>query len=103
MSRYHPSPFSILIRTLLASVGGFALAFSFCAGAAIGLGTLFGMSRAEAVVLTAMLAFLMWMLAVLVAYAAVSTWRAAAWVLGGTAFFGALAWGLGPLPAPGIV
>lgn len=102
MSRYHLSLPSLLLRTVLASVGGFALAFSFCAGGAILLGLVFGMSRAEAFVLTTMLAFLVWMMAVLVAYAAQSNRRAAAWVIGGTAVFGALAWWLGPLSAPGL-
>jgi hypothetical protein len=101
MSRYHLSLSSLLVRTALASAGGFALAFTFCAGAAVLLGRAFDMARGEAVVLTAMLAFLMWMMAVLVAYAATSTWRAVAWILGGIALFGALAWGLGPLPLPG--
>ena len=101
MSRYHLSLPSLLFRTVLASAGGFALAFSFCAGAAILFGLAFGMARAEAIVLTAMLAFLVWMMAVLIAYAARSNLRAAAWVLGGTALFGCLAWWLGPLSASG--
>lgn len=102
MSRYHLSLPSLLFRTALASVGGFALAFSFCAGGAILLGLVFGMTRGEAMVLTAMPAFLVWMMAALIAYAAQSNRRAATWVLGGTAFFGALAWWLGPLSAPGV-
>lgn len=102
MSRYHLSLSSLLFRTALASVGGFVLASSFCAGAAVLLGLAFGMVRGEAMVLAAMFAFLMWMMAVLIAYAARSNRRAAAWVLGGTVFFGALAWWLGPLPVPGV-
>lgn len=102
MSRYHLSLSSLLFRTVLASVGGFALAFSFCAGAAVLLGVAFGMTRGEAMVLTAMFAFLVWMMAVLIAYAARSNRRAAAWVLGGTVLFGALAWWLGPLSASGV-
>lgn len=102
MSRYHLNLPSLLFRTALASVGGFALAFSFSAGAAILFGLAFGLARGEAMVLTAMLALLVWMMAVLVAYAARSNRRAAAWVLGGSALFGALAWWLGPLSAPGV-
>lgn len=102
MSRYQLSLPALLVRTLLASAGGYALAWSFCAGGAILCAHLFGMSRGDAVVMMAMLAFLMWMMAVLVAFAASSAWRAAAWVLGGIGLFAAVAWGLGPLPAPGL-
>lgn len=101
MSRYHLSLPALLWRTLLASVGGFALAFSFCAGMAVLLGVLFGMARGEAMVLTAMVAFLVWMMAALIAYAAQSTRSATAWVLGGVVLFSALVWWLGPLPASG--
>lgn len=103
MSHYRLSRLEICVRTLLASVGGYALALSFCAGTAALCNALFDMPRAEAFVLAAMLAFLVWMLAGMLAYAAATGWRAAAWILGGTLLFGGLAWLLSPLPAPGSV
>lgn len=103
MSRYHLSTGAVITRTLLASVGGYALSLSFTLGCAAILSRGFGMARGEAVVLAAMLAFLAWMLAVLVAYAAATSWRAAGWVLGSAALFALLGWSMGPLPAPGGV
>ena len=103
MSRYHLSTGAVITRTLLASAGGYALALGFTLGGTAILSRGFGMVRGEAVVLTAMLAFLVWMLAVLVAYAANTTWRAVGWILGSAALLALLGWSLGPLPAPGGV
>lgn len=103
MKPYSFSRRTLIGRTLLASFGGYSLAVSFSAGAASVLACLFGMLRGEAFVLTAMLAFLVWVLAVLTAYAAATAWRAAVWILGGAALWTALAWLLGPLPAPGAL
>ncbi|MDE2598759.1 MAG: iron transporter [Rhodocyclaceae bacterium] len=101
MSPYHLATGAVVVRTLLASVGGYALALSFTVGGSIVVARSFGMARSEAIVLAAMLAFLVWMLAVLIAFAATTTWRAAVWILGSAASFALLGWGLGPLQAPG--
>jgi len=103
MSRYQLSKGAVISRTLLASVGGYALSLSFVAGGAALLARGFGMARGEAFMLAAMLAFLVWMLAVLVAYAAATSWRALGWILGSTVAWAVLAWWLGPVPGPGGV
>jgi hypothetical protein len=103
MHRYTLSTAAVISRTLLASIGGYLLALSFSAGATAVLTRGFGMVRGEAFVLAAMLAFLVWMLAVLTAYAAATSWRAAAWIIGGAMCCAALGWLLGPLPAPGAL
>lgn len=103
MNRYHLSTGAVITRTLLASVGGYALSLSFVAGGAAVLTRGLGMTRGEAFMVATMLGFLVWMLAVLVAYAAATNRRALAWILGSTAFWGLLGWALSPLPAPGSV
>jgi hypothetical protein len=50
------------------------------------------MPRADAVVASGMLAFLVWLVSVLVAFGAASVQRAAVWVLGGSAGFALLGW-----------
>lgn len=101
MSRYQLSTGAIVTRTLLASLGGYVLALSFASGGAVVLTRAFGMLRGEAFVLSAMLAFLVWMLAVLVAYAAATSWRAVAWILGSAVLLAGLTWWLGPLTTVG--
>ena len=83
---------SALARTLIGTLGGFVTAQSFMAGAAAALIATNWMPRADAVVASGMLAFLVWVMAVLVAFGADSAQRAAAWVLGGGAGFALLGW-----------
>ena len=92
MSKFGYSGRTALARTLIGAVGGYALAISFmAAGSGILLAT-GAMARADAVVSTGMLAFLVWTIALLVAFGATTTGRAAAWVLGGALVFGLLGW-----------
>ncbi len=100
MSAYTLSPGSTWARWLLAILGGYLLALGFSIVGAIALTRLFDMPRAEAFITTSMLAYLIWMLAILVAFAARTTWRACAWILGPSLVFGLMAWALTPLPAP---
>lgn len=83
---------SALMRATIGTAGGFAAALLFMAGGAAALIGAGAMARADAVVLTGMLAFLVWMAALLVAFGAASARRAAAWVLGGAAGFALLGW-----------
>jgi len=92
MSKARFSWQSALSRALIGALGGFVLAMAFVIGAA-GLLTVSGLlTRADAVVAAGMLAFLAWTIAVLVAFAAASARRAAAWVLGSATGFALLGW-----------
>ena len=82
-----------LTRAMIGLLGGLILALAFTTGTSAVLVALHWMTRADAVVMTGMLAFLVWTVAVLVAFGAGSLRRAAGWVLGGCAVFAAL--GLG--------
>lgn len=79
-----------LTRALIGILGGLALAIAFMAGSSALLAALQWMTRADAVVTTGMLAFLVWTAAVLVSFGAESIRRAAGWVLGGSAVFALL-------------
>lgn len=82
-----------LARAAIGALGGYALAISFmAAGSGVLLAT-GAMRRADAVVSTGMLAFLVWTIALLVAFGAATVRRAAAWVLGGALGFALLGWG----------
>lgn len=85
---------SALTRAAIGSIGGFALALSFMAGATATLVAMRWTTRADAVVMSGMLAFVLWAVAVLVAFAAASVRRAAMWVLGSGAGFALLGWSL---------
>lgn len=92
MSKFGMSGRAALARALIGVLGGYALAISFMgAGSGILLATGW-MRRADAVVATGMLAFLVWTIALLVAFGAATVRRAAAWVLGGAIGFALLGW-----------
>lgn len=93
MSKFGFSGRAALARALIGALGGYALAISFIAGGSGVLVATGAMRRADAVVSTGMLGFLLWMTAVLVAFGAATTRRAAAWVLGGSAVFALVGWG----------
>ena len=80
-------------RAVIGLLGGLVLALSFMAGTSGFLAALRWMSRADAVVITGMLAFLVWTSAVLVSFGARSVKRAAGWVIGGSAAFSLLGYG----------
>jgi hypothetical protein len=84
---------SAMSRALIGVFGGLALALSFMVGTGSTLAALRWMTRADAVVTTGMLAFLVWTVAVLVSFGAESVKRAAGWVLGGSAAFALLGFG----------
>lgn len=93
MSKFSMSGQAALARAVIGAVGGYALAISFMAA---GSGVLLAtgvMRRADAVVSTGMLAFLVWTIALLVAYGAATVRRAAAWVLGSALGLALLGWG----------
>lgn len=100
MSRYHLSRSAVITRTLLASAGGYLVSLCFVVGCTALLSRGLSMARGEAFMVSTMLAFLVWMLAVLVAYAAVTTKKALAWILGSAALLAAIGWALAPLSAP---
>lgn len=81
-----------IARGLIGAGGGFACSLSFMMGLAAFLAMTGVMTRGDAVVTSAMLSFLVWMSAVLVAFGAASLARACYWVLGSTLLFLALAW-----------
>lgn len=80
------------MRALIGALGGFVLASAFMAGVTSMLVAAGWSTRADAVVSTGMLAFLLWAFAVLVAFGAGSVQRAAAWVLSLAAAFALSAW-----------
>lgn len=84
---------SALTRAIIGTLGGFVTALSFMVGTAAAIIATNWMPRADAVVASGMLAFLVWVTAVLVAFGAESTQRAAAWILGGGTGFALLGWG----------
>ena len=93
MSKFGFSGRAALARALIGTLGGYVLAISFMAA---GSGLLLAagwMRRADAVVGTGMLAFVVWVIALLVAFGAATVSRAAAWVLGGAIAFALLGWG----------
>jgi len=92
MSKFSMSGRAALARALIGAVGGYALAISFmAAGSGVLLAT-GAMRRADAVVSTGMLAFLVWTIALLAAFGAATIRRAAAWVLGGALGLALLGW-----------
>ncbi|HZW12588.1 MAG TPA: hypothetical protein VFF81_05270 [Noviherbaspirillum sp.] len=92
MSQPRFSLSSALMRAAIGSIGGFALALSFMAGTTASLVAMRWATRADAVVMSGMLAFVLWAAAVLFAFAAASVRRAALWVLGSGAGFALLGW-----------
>ncbi len=80
------------MRSLIGVIGGFLLAQSFMAGSAAAIAAAGWMPRVDATITAGMLAFLVWMAAILAAFSAASAWRAAAWGLGSAVAFGLLAW-----------
>lgn len=100
MSRYHLGRGAVIGRTLIAVVGGYALALAGSVGIAVLLCRLAGVDRADAFVGAAMLAFLLWAVAAIVAFAARSTWRALGWVLGTAVLLALIGWSGAPLPPP---
>lgn len=83
---------SALARTLIGALGGFAAALAFTFGATSMLVAANAMSRPDATITAGMLAFVVWMIAVLAAFAVRSAARAASWVLGGGAGVALLGW-----------
>lgn len=84
---------SALTRALIGMLGGFVLAISFMVAAAGALASAGWLTRADAVITAGMLAFLVWAIAVLVAFGAASVPRAMTWVLGSAAGFALFGWG----------
>lgn len=80
------------MRAAIGAIGGFALALSFMAGMTASLVALRWATRTDAVVMSGMLAFVLWAAAVLIAFAATSVQRAALWILGSGAGFALLGW-----------
>ena len=93
MSKFGFSGRSAVARALIGVVGGYALAICFVAAGSGWLLAAGWMRRADAVVSTGMLAFLVWTIALVVAFGAATVRRAAAWVLGGAAGLALLGWG----------
>lgn len=93
MSKFGFSGRAALARALIGTLGGYVLAISFMAAGSGVLMATGWMRRADAVVSTGMAAFLIWMLALLVAFGAATVSRAAAWVLGAAAGLALLGWG----------
>lgn len=92
MSKFSMSRQAALARAMIGALGGYVLAISFmAAGSGVLLAT-GAMRRADAVVSTGMLAFLVWTIALLVAFGAATVKRAAAWVLGGALGLALLGW-----------
>lgn len=92
MSKPGLSGWAALARAFIGVLGGYVLAISFMtAGSGVLLATGW-MSRADAVVSTGMLSFLVWMLGLLVAFGAATLRRAAAWVLGGALGLALFGW-----------
>ncbi len=77
-------------RALAAVLAGYAFAYAFAAFASLAL----PLARAEAVVTASMLSFVVYLIAVVWAFAARSAARAWAALLAGSALFGAAALGL---------
>jgi hypothetical protein len=92
MSKARFSPQAALSRALIGTLGGFIAAFTFMVGLAALLFALRLLSRADAAVTAGMLAFLVWAAALLVAFGAATTQRAAAWIGGSSVAFSALGW-----------
>jgi hypothetical protein len=90
MTRRTPSIPEGLSRGLAAVLAGYALAYAFTAFASLAL----PMPRAEAVVTGSMLSFVVYLIAVVWAFAARSAVRAWAGLLAGSALFGAATLGL---------
>lgn len=92
MSKFGFSGRAALARALIGTLGGYVLAIaSMAAGSGILLAS--GMvRRADAVVGAGMLSFLVWTVALLVAFGAATTARAAAWVLGAALGFALVGW-----------
>lgn len=82
------------MRAAIGSIGGFALALSFMAGTTASLVAMRWATRADAVVMSGMLAFVLWAAAVLFSFAAASLRRAALWVLGSATGFALLGWAM---------
>ncbi|UOD29681.1 iron transporter [Massilia violaceinigra] len=92
MSKFGFSGRAALARALIGALGGYVLAISFMSA---GSGVLLAsgiMRRADALASTGMLAFLVWTSALLVAFGAATTARAAAWVLGAALGFALVGW-----------
>ncbi len=75
----------LLIRSVLGFGGGYLLALCFTIAVGVLLAQFAGVPRADAAVLAGMLSFLVWTMALLVAFAASSTARATAWIVGSIA------------------
>jgi hypothetical protein len=83
---------SAIARALMGVFGGFVLALCFMVGTASGLVAAGWMSRADASITAGMLAFVVWVGAVLGAFAADSVRCAAKWGCGCAAGFAFLGW-----------
>ncbi|MGH8808265.1 MAG: hypothetical protein ACREX0_10340 [Noviherbaspirillum sp.] len=83
---------SATARALIGALGGLVLAYAFVAGSAGALVAAGWMTRVDAVITAGMLAFLVWVSALLVAFGAATVLRAAGWVLGGAVAFALLGW-----------
>lgn len=92
MSKYSLSGQGALVRTLIGALGGYALAIAFMAAGSGVLVATGWMRRADAVVSTGMLAFVVWTIALLVAFGAATARGAATWVLGSAAGFALVGW-----------
>jgi len=87
-----------LTRALIGALGGFAAALCFMIGTASVLAATGWLPRADAAIAAGMPAFLIWMMAVLIAFGAASVCRAAGWVFGGATGFALLGWMCQHLP-----
>lgn len=84
--RYRGAVFS---RALAALLGGYLLAAAVATACAVHLPSLLGAARSEATVGGAMLAYLVYALVFMAAFACRSAWRAWAWILGAALLLGA--------------
>ncbi len=81
-----------LVRLVLGIGGGYLVSLGFTAFFGLLLGSTGLASRADAAVYAGMAAFLAWTFAVIIAFGAASTTRAAAWILGSAALLTLGAW-----------
>lgn len=92
-----------IARVVTAVMGGYAFSASLVALASVALPLVFGLPRSEAVLLSAMLGFVLYLVVLLWAFSAKRLWRVCAVLLGGAAVsYGLVRW-LSPLLAAAAV
>ncbi|WP_219920142.1 hypothetical protein [Pseudomonas sp. Q2-TVG4-2] len=90
---------AVAVRVLAAVVGGYACTVALAGSGAQLLALLGGMARSDAVILAAMLGFLLYLVLLLWSFAERKLWKIWAWLLAGTLFGMGLQYWLTPLLA----